>query len=428
MPPQPACFLHVPKSGGSSVISSLRSTLGAARLFHANESRYQHGPLDVLLALHPDRYQVVAGHFSFAQITDTLLDRAFFFTFLREPVDRVLSHYYYYRSLETPAPYGDRVAQAQELDLEPFVEGLPARLSPWSNWQTFVFSGATHSEQPAEELLPAALRNLERMHFVGIHDEVDEGFRRLCEIRHWPAPPPLSRENVTPRRLGREQVPPGVRQRLAELNACDRQLFARARELWNITKTGQDAAMALKSTSVARPSADPVPGSGVQVPGSGFRNEHGRNEHGTREITLTRIHFRTEPTRDEGIVHEGDRVFVELRGHSQITEDDVTVGIRLTDDLGLEVYGVNTRLLGTTVTARAGEDFELTFAFEMRLSPGIYRLTTAIHAGEDHLRKSYHWIDNALSFECRRAEAPRYSGLVDLQAQVSGGAITSSVL
>jgi lipopolysaccharide transport system ATP-binding protein len=127
-------------------------------------------------------------------------------------------------------------------------------------------------------------------------------------------------------------------------------------------------------------------------------------------------------------MYEGDRVFVDIRGHSQITERAVTVGIRITDELGLEVYGVNTQLLGTAVSVRAGEDFDLTFDFEMRLSPGTYRLTTAIHAGDDHLHKCYHWIDNALSFECRRSDAPSFSGLVNLQAQVSGRVLTASVL
>jgi len=45
-----SCFLHVQKSGGSSVISRLKSTLGTASVFHANESRYQQAPLDVLVA------------------------------------------------------------------------------------------------------------------------------------------------------------------------------------------------------------------------------------------------------------------------------------------------------------------------------------------------------------------------------------------
>jgi hypothetical protein len=393
-----SCFLHVPKSGGSSVISTLRATLGATALFHANESRYQYGPLNPLLT----RFPVVAGHFSFAQISDVLLSNTFFFTFLRDPVDRVLSHYYYYRGLDKTAGYGAHITAAQEQDLEEFVTHVTERPSPWSNWQTFVFSGATDGEQRAEELLPAALRNLERIHFVGVHHELEEGFRRLCQARRWPMPADLPHVNVTKQRLTRDAISPQLRERLRQLNACDATLFEHAQRLWNDRKTRGPVSMPMKLYSPAV-TASP--------------NE--RVEHGTREIVFAEISVRTNPARPDGIVYENDHVTVQLRSHSTVDVDDLTVGIRLSDDLGFEVYGVNTRQLGTPIAARAGEDFVVRFDFDMTLAPGVYYLTTAIHAADDHLHKCYHWIDNAVPIECRRIEAPQFSGLVNLQAKTS---------
>ena len=52
---------------------------------------------------------------------------------------------------------------------------------------------------------------------------------------------------------------------------------------------------------------------------------------------------------------------------------------------------------------------------EMTLAAGTYWLTAALHAGDDHLDGCYHWIDNALAFECGPGEA-RFGGLVDLRA------------
>ena len=163
-----SCFLHVPKSGGSSVIALLQSCLGESNVFHANASRYQQAPLQFLL----NQYPVVAGHFSFAQISAALLEDAFFFTFLREPVDRALSLYYYCQQ-QGPCPGRDHTADAEKLDAD--------RISPWSEWQTYLFSGAPHCDFPAEALLPAALRNLEQMDFVGVHEQFDEGVQRLAE-------------------------------------------------------------------------------------------------------------------------------------------------------------------------------------------------------------------------------------------------------
>ena len=391
-----SCFLHVQKSGGSSVISRLKSTLGTASVFHANESRYQQAPLDVLVAQFP----VVAGHFSFAQIPEALFADTFFFTFLREPVDRALSHYYYYRTQPESYVGDSRMARARELDLASFVDQLSDRPSPWSNWQTFLFSGATDAETSAADLLPAALRNLERVDFVGIHDQFDAGMRRLFEMRGWPGESVAPRVNVTDGRARRDEIPASVLRRLQELNACDAELFSYACELWEETK----------SRRIRRLPATPAAGRDVAA------TRRARTEQGTREVVFSGMSLRSTPARPDTLIQENDRVSLELRGVSSVSADDLTVGIRITDALGVEVYGVNTRLLGMTVKVREGQTFRTTFSFDMILSPGTYYITVAIHAGDDHLHKCYHWIDNALTIECTRGDGPRYSGLVDLKA------------
>jgi lipopolysaccharide transport system ATP-binding protein len=107
------------------------------------------------------------------------------------------------------------------------------------------------------------------------------------------------------------------------------------------------------------------------------------------------------------------------RGRSHIAAADVTMGIRITDELGDEIYGVNTRLLDLVVALDAGQTFDLTFTFDMRLAPGRYRITAAIHAAEDHYHKCYHWIDNAAAFECQWRGRAGFSGLVNLRATAS---------
>ena len=107
---------------------------------------------------------------------------------------------------------------------------------------------------------------------------------------------------------------------------------------------------------------------------------------------------------------------IHLQGTSRIATDNVTVGIRITDSFGVEVYGVNTFMLGLPMALAAGQDFQVTFAFDMILACGIYHLTIGVHAAEDHLRRCYHWIDNALAFECRRLQPPAFAGVADLKA------------
>jgi hypothetical protein len=380
-----SCFLHVAKCGGSSIISLLGTCLGVSNVFHANASRYQQAPLGFLL----QRYPVVVGHFTFAQISAELLADTFFFTFLREPVDRALSLYYY--CLQEGTCHGrDHTAEAARLEAD--------RLSPWSNWQTYLFSGAAHCDHAAVDLLPAALRNLEQMDLVGIHDELEAGMQRLAELRGWTLQPALPRVNVTAGRPPREAIDPALVDRFRALNRCDAVLYARARELWADARTRPARSVSLPATPLR---AEPC---------------HTRTEHGTREIVVTDLAVAGAITGSCGAVAQYERAVINLRGRSSIAAADVTVGIRISDSFGVEVYGVNTFMLGVPIALGAGQQFELTFTFDMVLARGVYFLTVGVHAAEDHLRRCYHWIDNALAFECRPMHPPSFAGVADLKA------------
>src|SRR5690349_2068580 len=124
---RPGCFVHVPKAGGSSVVAALRGSLGRA-VFHSQERIPQSVPLEYLL----NRYPLVAGHFTLAQLSPSILQDSFVFTVVREPVDRALSLYYFYRAHTASPTLDHRVSAANAFDLRAFVERLPQRVSPWS--------------------------------------------------------------------------------------------------------------------------------------------------------------------------------------------------------------------------------------------------------------------------------------------------------
>jgi len=388
-----SCFLHVPKSGGSTLLAALRAFLDGG-VFHTHERAQQNVPLDYLLA----RYPVVAGHFTFAQLSPAILQSSFVFTVLREPVDRAVSLYYYYRAQLVAADVDPRVPSAKAADLANFVERLPDRISPWSNWQTFVFSGARHCERPAHELLPAAIDNLRRMALVGVSDEVDAFIRRIGQLRHWPLNPPAARINVTPHRVPLEQIAPATVLRLGELNDCDRQLVACARELWQQAKTLDPPAVNERTPLLlasARPSS---------------------SEHGTREIVITAIRITAEGSTAANEVYLGECFRLRVSGYSSITASEVTIGIRIDDHLGIEAYGVNTRLLGLGISLVPGQTFDVDFSLEANLAPGLYHVTAAVHAGTDHLDRCYHWIDSVTTFQCRSRRPLAFSGTCDLRA------------
>lgn len=122
--PRPIISVHLPKSGGSSVRASLEDQFGSRALFD-----YGRGPLgpraneiesglDAAIAL-------VHGHFRPARYD--AVENAFRFTFLRQPVDLLLSFYFFWLDMAPHnQPLHDRFL-AEQPSVEAFAQWPPIR-------------------------------------------------------------------------------------------------------------------------------------------------------------------------------------------------------------------------------------------------------------------------------------------------------------
>lgn len=89
MPKRRLILLHVPKCGGTSLVVSLRQTFGVGRMLHAESKKM------------PElKHRIVHGHMT-PTIQEILKtepwDRALKVTVIREPVNRLISHYLYWK-------------------------------------------------------------------------------------------------------------------------------------------------------------------------------------------------------------------------------------------------------------------------------------------------------------------------------------------
>jgi AcrR family transcriptional regulator len=360
------CFVHIPKTGGSWVTQGLQSAVPEEHRYEVPSADVGRVPLRRLL----QQYAFVSGHFTMAEVSH-VLHETFVFTFLREPVDRVVSLYHFYRQQPGGAALDPRVEQVQAHDFHSFVESLTSRISPWSNWQTYVLSGCAHCEVPARDLLPCALANLQQLDFVGVQEHLASGLAALGHLRQWTITPPSEPVNVTRSRPKRDALPASVRRKLQDLNDCDAELYEAALRRWQTLQGRRNGPR--RSVSVATHWSD-------------------RREMGTREIEITSATI--------------DEVRGTIRVHltSHIAEPNLTVGIRIANDEGVEVYGTNTRLERRPLQANPGDRLVAQFEFPSVLQPGAHFLTVAAHRGADHLERCFHWIDNVAQFH-----APSYT-------------------
>lgn len=229
-------FLHLPKTAGQTFMSILlrQYPSGVVRLEPDRETdpRWLRLPEQVREA---DREgaKVIAGHFRYG--VHRWIERPCrYITFLREPIDRVISHYYY--QLEHP--------ENPQHDL---LRGIPGGLAgavthdeytQLQNMQTRMLAGlpedgdlASEREPSDAEMLARAKRNLERCAIVGLTERFDETLVMMAATFAWRTPAYAPR-NTTKGRPEVDTLPPDVVELVRERNALDLALYEHARVLF----------------------------------------------------------------------------------------------------------------------------------------------------------------------------------------------------
>ena len=251
-PPSPATpqvlFIHVMKTGGTTVMRNLRETYGLDEIYpyRAVDLQFDDGHLDVtrhqsvpyLLALSEERrrsIRVFTGHFPYAvrEMLGMDLQAA---TVLRDPVERTIS---LLRQFARKQPWDDPAERGplSERTLEE-VYDQPLVFEPLIlNHQTKVFS-MTPADDPQTYMdvidvdrarLELAKANLEEIEVLGVIDRFDD-FLAEVRVRFGWQIVRGARKNATPADDLRP-VDPALRRRIAEDNALDIELYEHAKEL-----------------------------------------------------------------------------------------------------------------------------------------------------------------------------------------------------
>ena len=207
--PLPLVFQHIPKTAGVSVRSVMASNFELEDILHVPDSRWRD---DAFAAGAVRRYRFIHGHLHF-EFVKGLFRKARVVTFVRDPVERVLSLYYFLRR-QDPASYQDptvrfTVEQARSLAPDRFVALRHPIIGPMvSDYQARVLLGADEQDPPKRNWLPRVLANLERYAYVGVCDPdlMAESVRGLTRHFGWMASGDAPLVNQTARPEATEEV------------------------------------------------------------------------------------------------------------------------------------------------------------------------------------------------------------------------------
>ena len=245
-------FFHIPKTGGSTLLAHMEKQYSPEELYvvmrpspEEAARRYREMPTEERLA-----YQAISGHMAM-EFEEAVPGDVRRITLLRDPVDRVVSEYYYV--LETPKHPKHAEIHGSGLSLRTVVErGV---LEEADNGQTRILSGIGQKQTPygmcSDDLFHKAMRNLEGFEVVGTTSRLPEllhVLNRRFGWRGWRQ----RRKNVTRNRPRVRDINPSTLELIEELNRFDAELYRVAQQRFEETVGAMGAGFRLHTRMFSR--------------------------------------------------------------------------------------------------------------------------------------------------------------------------------
>jgi glycosyltransferase involved in cell wall biosynthesis len=250
-PKEKLLFLHIPKTGGTTLSFVLSDYLEERLTFNVREaasggpkySRHNGTKQEFMDLSEEERanFYFVLGHFPFG-LHQYVPGSCRYITLLRDPIERILSQYQQYlRGIQ-------KAGCEESMSLEEFFKEKPANLK---NFQTRLLCGWDFKRWSDQDNLQRAKQNL-LAHFavVGVTERFDETLIVLAKLFGWPVKGYV-RRNVSKSRLGVDDVCPELMRRMIDSNQLDYQLHAFANELLDtkLSELGADSSAEMKLLS-----------------------------------------------------------------------------------------------------------------------------------------------------------------------------------
>jgi hypothetical protein len=222
--PKPALFLHIQKTAGTSIVQ-------LAAKYYGNTNVASHGDY---VGKNPQDFigvGFVSGHFGY-NFAEQLMPGRYSFVFLRNPVERILSFYYFCRTRNPSELPIYRLAH--KLTLEDFLaastENELIKRRVWNSqvWRLASGPGPGSSrvdDMPMNDMLNRAMENIENFSYVGFTETFETDFQVIMRELNFPPNCLPLRENVTHGRATAADHPSSTIRMIENLTQLDCRLY-----------------------------------------------------------------------------------------------------------------------------------------------------------------------------------------------------------
>lgn len=216
-------YLHIPKTGGVTFRSIIENASPAEKILHIKDpqsfSSFKSPELEAFSFIH--------GHLNINQLTEVTSHKII--TTLRTPIERCISTYFFWKSLNpNDAIWSPKsvaaITASQNLTLEEIIASSEnSTKMHFNNFQTRLLSGASNQESTINDNhLRKAIDNLQKIDFYGINSRLEESIDLLCFKYGLFRPATIQKLNASTHYI---QINQDTKSMLEELNDLDLQLL-----------------------------------------------------------------------------------------------------------------------------------------------------------------------------------------------------------
>ena len=135
---------------------------------------------------------------------------------------------------------------------------------------------------------------------------------------------------------------------------------------------------------------------------------------GNNRATISSVEL-LEKDKSVRVVQVGSPVNIRVSAVAHECLPELTVGFLLRDRLGNDIFGTNTYHLKLPLSVKAGQAFAVNFEIpSLRLGPGHYSVSVALHTYDTHVENNFDWWDQALVLQVIPGNHPQFIGACHL--------------